>query len=272
MTGEKDEILRMASQPSAQPWNEIRIPEQPAGAADPITLQATLYPLSQPGRHPAIIFNHGSTGNGRISAAYVLRALNEALTFQQLGFVVVVPMRKGRGSSCGNFVEEQPGISAGAQLAAAVEDLDATVEYLRAQAYIDPARIVVAGQSRGGFLAVVYAGLHPEKIAGVINFSGGWWGERAPDAEFNFSQLSMAGRKAHVPMLWLYAAHDSFYSLAFSDQMFARYRASGGQGTMFEQHELPGDGHFLSSWPEQWRPAVARYLGELNLQETAPLR
>lgn len=251
-------------------WQEIRIPEQPMRAANPITLQATLYPLAQPGRHPVIIFNHGSTGNGRIPASEVSRMVNEALTFQQLGFVVAIPMRKGRGSSGGEFVEERQTLSSGAQLAAALEDLDATVEYLRAQSYIDPARIVVAGQSRGGFLSVIYAGLYPKKIAGVINFSGGWWGERTAEAGFNFAQLNLAGRQARVPTLWLYAEHDSYYSLTFSESMFARFRASGGRGTMFEQHDLSGDGHFLSSWPDKWRPAVERYLAEIGLQEATP--
>jgi dipeptidyl aminopeptidase/acylaminoacyl peptidase len=48
---------------------------------------------------------------------------------------------------------------------------------MRAEPWVDPARIIVAGWSRGGGLPAVYAARHPDKVAGVINFSGGWWSE-----------------------------------------------------------------------------------------------
>lgn len=45
---------------------------------------------------------------------------------------------------------------------------------MRIAPWVDPARIVVAQWSRGGFLSVIYAARYPDKVAGVINFSGGW--------------------------------------------------------------------------------------------------
>ncbi|MGH7302169.1 MAG: alpha/beta hydrolase family protein [Candidatus Rokuibacteriota bacterium] len=35
--------------------------------------------------------------------------------------------------------------------------------------FVDPTRVVIGGQSRGGILSVAYAGQHPQQIKGVIN-------------------------------------------------------------------------------------------------------
>jgi len=44
---------------------------------------------------------------------------------------------------------------------------------LRRRPEVDRRRVVVAGQSRGGILAIVFAGTHPEAVVGAINVVGG---------------------------------------------------------------------------------------------------
>jgi dienelactone hydrolase len=106
------------------------------------------------------------------------------------GYAVVVPMRKGRGQSEGTYAESEerscdfatwaPGI------ASALEDLDGIIEYLAQQPYADMSRLLLAGQSRGGFLSVAYAakGTYRNQVKGVINFVGGWVFEGCPN-DFN---------------------------------------------------------------------------------------
>jgi pimeloyl-ACP methyl ester carboxylesterase len=268
-------VIAAAAKPIKTAWEEISIPEDSKvgeTTGKTLALQAILFRTPLTGRRPVIIFNHGSTGPGIIPANMFpdfARKNNAARTFLSLGYTVVLPMRKGFGKSEGPIIEEQPGSTTtqDVQLNSAVEDLDAVVDYMKAQPYVDPTRIIVAGQSRGGMLAVVYAGRHPDKVDGVINFSGGWWAERVPTADFNVLQFGQAGRTATIPMLWLYADHDTLYSLAYIEQAFAAFRAAGGNGQLFEVRDLPGNGHFLSAWPDKWQDVAATYLK--NLEKSA---
>jgi len=259
-------IIATASKPFHL-WTEIQIPEHSqvgVTAGKTLMLQATLYRPPSPGRHPVVIFNHGSTGPGIIPASYVSRGGNETVFFRSLDYVVVVPMRKGRGASEGPPMEEDPAIPLTVGLNSAVEDLNAVVEYMDRQPYVDPARIMVAGVSRGGMLSVVYAGRYPTNVIGVINFSGGWFSEDSTNADFNFEAFREAGRTAKVPMLWLYADHDSLYSLNFDEREFAAFRSTGGRGELFEVRDFPGEGHFLVAWPGQWESKVADYLNGIS--------
>jgi pimeloyl-ACP methyl ester carboxylesterase len=119
---------------------------------------------------------------------------------------------------------------------------------------------------------VIYAGRHPEKVTGVLNFSGGWWGEHMPTADFNLTQFRQAGRLAKVPMLWLYAAHDSYYSLSYTEGNFQEFLNAGGKGRLFEVPDIQGEGHFLMNWPEKWTDAATAYLENIETNRTAPAK
>ena len=138
-----------------------------------------------------------------------------------------------------------------------------------AQPWVDPAHIIVAGWSRGGFLSVVYAARHPEKVAGVINFSGGWRSEWAPGSRAGEDRLMLAaaGKTARVPELWLYAANDMYYSLPYTQKIFDAFLANGGTGDFLAFgtiHGVPatvvGNGHALFEHVGMWEAAVAAYL------------
>jgi dipeptidyl aminopeptidase/acylaminoacyl peptidase len=80
---------------------------------------------------------------------------------------VVVPMRKGRGGSGGPYLEpDNSSIPTAVQVESAVED--AVGNAMRLEPWVDPARIIVAGYSRGGFLSVIYAARYPEKVSGSM--------------------------------------------------------------------------------------------------------
>ncbi len=259
-------ILEAAEKPIIS-WQEIRIPvHSQVGPTKGKTfeLQTTVFPQTSPGKHPVVIFNHGSTGPGIIPANFVFRGGNEVTFFHSHGYIVVVPMRKGRGLSEGPDLEEDYTAPFSVELDSAIEDLHAVVEYERKQSDVDPNRIVLAGASRGGFLSVAYAGRYPTNVTGVINFSGGWFGEGMGAAsDFNFEIFRQAGYDAKVPMLWLYADHDQYYSLGFVEIEFSQFREAGGHGELFEVRDIPGDGHLLSQWADRWQHKVTSYLNGL---------
>src|SRR4029453_6426136 len=75
-------------------------------------------------------------------------------------------------------------------LADFLSDIDAAITALRRrQDIIAPTPVLMGGVSRGGVLSIAYAGLHPEQVAGVINFVGGWLGEGSPAASTVNHQL-----------------------------------------------------------------------------------
>jgi dienelactone hydrolase len=248
------------------PWDEIRIPvhsEVGPTKGKTFALQTTVFRQPSAGKHPVVIFNHGSTGPGIIPTNYVYRGGSGAEFFRSLGYIVVVPMRKGRGQSEGPYLEEDDSIANAVGLDSAIEDLHAVVEYLSTQTDVDRKRIVLAGSSRGGFLSVAYAGRYPSNIIGVINFSGGWFGEGMPAEDFNFEIFGQAGRDAKIPMLWLYADHDSYYSLKFDEREFSKFQSAGGRGELIEVRDIPGEGHLLCLWVDRWQNKVTSYLNGL---------
>ena len=200
-------------------------------------------------------------------ATEVFRGGSEEGLFHSLGYIEVVPMRKGRGASEGPNMEESFWAGSGTGVDSAVEDLHAVMEYVDTMPDADTNRILLTEISRGGFLSVIYAGRYPSNIRGVLNFSGGWWGETMWQADFNFQQFRAAGKTAKVPQLWLYGDHDSYYSLGFDEKEFAEFKAAGGTGEMVEVKDLPGDGHMLMFWRDRWETAVTNYLAKVMEQK-----
>jgi dienelactone hydrolase len=261
--GDAEAVAAALARPVRALWEELRIPVRSAlreTAGRTLLLQAMLYRTAASGRRPLVVLNHGSTDGERPGVRSVAPFEAQARLFLTRGWNAVALMRKGRGRSEGPMLEpSSDAVPEEVQLESALEDLDAAVERMRAEPYVDPARVVVAGVSRGGLLAVAYASRHPGKVAGVLNFVGGWWGERWP-SDFNLRQAALAGRGAAPPMLWLYADRDSYYGLPHARAMFRAFRDAGGRGELVEFDDLPGNGHALHGWLDRWEPAVARYL------------
>jgi dienelactone hydrolase len=275
-------IIATAARPFRPIWQEIRIPERSSvgdAAGQTIQLAATLYRTPLPGRQPLVILNHGAPGSAADGIERTWHFEAEARFFLARGYNVVVPMRKGRGQSGGPYLERTT-IPTAIQVDSAVEDEDTVVNAMRAETWVDPARIVVAGWSRGGGLSIVYAARHPDKVAGVINFSGGWWSEYEskyePETSGTEEQqmrelLAAAGKTTRVPELWLYADNDMFYSLAYARKIFDAFRANGGSGDFLAFGKVSavpistaGNGHALFEHVGMWKAAAAAYLRRIE--------
>ena len=124
--------------------------------------------------------------------------------------------------------------------------------------------MLLAGQSRGGYLAIHYAGLKPSEVMGVVSFSGGWY----PYAPVTTPDFAKAGRGAtnKVPQLWLYADNDRLYNEAMIRGYYQAFVAAGGSARFELLHGVPGDGHLLRLYPDRWRPIADQFLATLDLQ------
>lgn len=260
-----------ASLPGAVTGTTVRIPmTEPGLGGKRITLEATLYRPEAEGPHPVLLFNHGSTGGGAAAASITMRPSRQARFFVERGFAVLAPMRRGRGASDGAPAEyegtcEPQILNAG--LSRAIEDVDAAMAYLRAQPWADPARMLVAGQSRGGILSVSYAAERPGTVQGVINFAGGWTSQRCDDGGRGFNQATFAaaGARTRIPTLWFYAEEDGYYSAAWIRRYHEAFVRAGGVATFRLFPAFGADGHRLVDRVELWKPAADEFLRGLNL-------
>jgi dienelactone hydrolase len=270
------DVARLAAgdRPIEWPWpgERVSIPHltvrTPDGAR-PIMLEATFYPPAGPGPAPLAIFTHGSDVGRKQLRTWSFST--EAHWFRDNGFAVLALMRRGRGRSEGingedDFGREHDGsltdVSAG--IAQAVEDLESAIAYGRKLPGVRPGPVLLAGQSRGGFLAMHYAGLKPGEVMGVVSFSGGWY----PYGPVTTPYYANAGRGAadKVPQLWLYADNDRLYEEGLIREYYQAFTAAGGSAHFELLHGVPGDGHLLRLYPARWRPIGDEFLASLNRQ------
>lgn len=193
----------------------------------------------------------------------------EARWLRDQGYAVLVPMRRGRGTSDGTYGEANccdpathSPLDCSAGLTEAVEDLRAAIAFGLQQPGVRLGPVLLAGQSRGGFLSIVYAGLHPAEVAGVISFVGGWTADWC-NGRFNTHRLAQAGAGAVAPQLWLHGDNDSYYQASHIQENHAAFTAAGGRAALHMLTDVPHDGHRLAAYPDRWTSLGAGYLNNL---------
>src|SRR5689334_15287095 len=133
------------------------------------------------GRLGAVILNHGAGATARErhdESPELMRAA--ALQFAERGYAVFLPLRSGFGATGGPLGEyvgscESPDYLRG--MTAAADDIMAVYGFVRRLPYVDPSRIILAGQSAGGLAALVAAGREPPGLAAVLAFAAGMGGD-----------------------------------------------------------------------------------------------
>jgi dipeptidyl aminopeptidase/acylaminoacyl peptidase len=130
-------------------FTRARLPAAPARTRDVIfqdkdvTLAGTLVSPFAAGKHPAVLFLHGSGPEGRWANGYLARKFSAA------GIVALIYDKRGVGKSTGDW--RTVGFEALA------DDAAAGIRFLRAQPDVDPARVGIYGHSQGATLAPLVA-------------------------------------------------------------------------------------------------------------------
>lgn len=201
--------------------------------------------------------------------------------FNERGWMVAFPQRRGRGKSGGlydeGFAPDRSGYSCEPKLSLpglerALTDIDVAAAYLAGRPDVDGKQMLLGGQSRGGIAAIAYAGIHPDRFTGVINFVGGWVGDPCWYADVINGESFRRGATYPRPTLWLYGENDPFYRVSHSRKNFEAFKAAGGTGT-FHVFEMDAgqSGHGLLSNPARWNETVQSYL-ETVTGRNKPLR
>jgi dienelactone hydrolase len=243
-----------------------------------VRLEMRIYKPSTEGKLPTLVFNHGSTGNGRDPNVFTKSQDFPQLAqfFVQRGWVVVIPSRRGRGGSEGEYdegfaIDRSRGYTCDPPLSIpgadrALRDIEAAIGAILTMPFVDPDRVVIGGQSRGGILSVAYPGQHPGQVKGVINFVGGWLGYGCKTVGTVNQELFKRGARYPSDTIWLYGDWDQFYPLFHSRENFAAFQAAGGKGVFYEFTPPPGfGGHGIVARPDFWTSVLDAYLKRQGL-------
>lgn len=238
-----------------------------------IYLTATIYKPEGYGRFPLAIINHGAPRE-KEKRDRIIKFSAQSKEFLKRGFVVVVPMRRGYGTSEGIYSEghgkcDNPDYyTAGMESA---KDIRAVTDYMIKQPYIDKSKILVVGQSAGGFGALALSSMNVDGIIGIINFAGGR-GSIREDFVCTPIRLSQAtyefGKTSKVPTLWIYTENDKFFPPSISKDMYENYIKSGGKARYILLPPFKQDGHSLFGDKDGipiWTPLVDNFLNELGV-------
>ncbi|HJZ19711.1 MAG TPA: dienelactone hydrolase family protein [Bradyrhizobium sp.] len=220
-----------------------------------IAARAVLFRPPGDGPFPLALIAHASTQNGLRRAQMPqpeYRVLSTWLVAH--GFAVLVPERLGHGATAGRYLEDQGGCdeadyaSAGR---ATAEEISAALGFLRGQSFIRQDGAVVIGHSAGAWGALALAAANPQGVVSIIVFAPGRGGhandepDRVCAPHTLVSAAAEFGKTARVPVSWLVAANDSYFSPELSRKLAEAFRAGGDK---VEFRLLPasgGEGHWL---------------------------
>jgi dienelactone hydrolase len=191
-----------------------------------------------------------------------------AIEFARRGWASVVLLRRGYGTSGGNWAEQYGTCDDPDYVAAGSEaalDLQDAIAFLAQRPDMDADRIISVGWSAGGFATVALSAEMVPGLRAAISLAGGR-GSLFPGEVCKEDRLIQAfrvfGMHSRVPMLWIYAQNDSFFSPDLARRFFQAFTASGGKAKLIEAPTFGNDGHglFSASAIPIWLPLVDVFL------------
>ena len=170
------------------------------------------------------------------------------------GFAVLVPERPGHGATGGKYLEDQGGCDEADYARAGratADEIAAAVGLVRKEPFIRQDGMVVIGHSAGAWGALALARENPQDIAAIIAFAPGRGGHAndlpnqvcAPHTLL--SAAAEFGKVAQVPVTWLVAANDSYFSPDLSKQLADAFRGGGGKVEFRVLAASGSEGHWL---------------------------
>ncbi len=220
---------------------------------------------------PVALIAHGKPATeGRMSDMRATHFAPLARDLARRGWLAVVTLRRGFGRSDGpaaGAVSCQTG-SLSEALAAAADDLQATIEAVGKRPDADSARIVVIGASAGGAAATALAARDPAGLRGVVNISGGLRIVECPADEPLTRAFAEAARKTRNKALWVYAENDSLFPPRLVDRLHEAFLEAGVDVRRVRLPALGEDGHQLfqtGAGRRRWLAELDKFLRDLDL-------
>lgn len=238
----------------------------PKKALFTIDLETTIYKPDGDGPFPIAVINHGKApGDPKFQGRY--RPAFAARYFLQRGYAVVVPMRQGFSKSGGLYIGGGCNVESNGR--AQAEDVKAVLDYVAQQNWADKDRIVVLGQSHGGWTTLAFGPLNYPGVKALVNFAGGLRQEGCIAWENNLAKGAAGyGSQTRLPSLWFYGDNDCFFKTETYRAMFDKYTGSGGAAQLVAFGTFGADAHSLfgaRSGELVWQPEVTKLLAKVGL-------
>lgn len=255
---------------------EWRIPVLDADGRTGRLLEALLYRPAGEAKRPLVVISHGTPR--RMVDRTGMRpdwAERPAAFFVADGYAVIVPMRRGYGRSPGEADDHAAGgcsspdyYDAGLRVG---RQILAIAEFMRRQSFVEGGRIVLAGQSAGGFATLAAASWNPAGVVALVNFAGGR-GSRAAHDVCGEARLVEAmerfGAGTRIPSIWLYSANDTYFRPELAHRLHAAYARGGARTSLHILPRYGRDGHgFVRRADSEgaWHPLVRDFLAGLGI-------
>jgi dienelactone hydrolase len=248
------------------PLNEqvLRIPGEDPPA---VTLQVTTFRPDGDGPFPLAVLNHGATAVSAGHRGDRYRLTYTAFYFLSRGYAVALPMMRGFASSGGELYSY--GCDLGATATANARDIRAVIRTLSTDPHIDARRIVVSGQSFGGWNTLALGTLNIPNVKGLINFNGGIRSSACKTGDASLIEAA-GGFGAHtkLPSLWFYGDNDELFPVPVWHAMYDRYSAGGGHAQLVDVGVFMTNSHEFLNYIESmpiWVPRVDRFLDQIGM-------
>ena len=259
-------------------WREEVISYQAPSTFGTNKLEATLLlPDVQKhgaGPYPVMVWNHGDIEVDATPMRYKsrVREILVAREFLQMGVAVLTPARRGVGLSEGVYPKFSTVQDSDATYKARVhaQDIMPALAWLKTRAELDTTRIVISGQSAGGYSAMYIASQNVAGIVGAVDFSGGRT-DKAGTGTAGFLNPMMVngfaefGATTRIPTLWVFAENDSRYTVNTILACHEAFQKAGGKARLLLTPPIEGDGHHVYHKPDLWRAALFEYLTEIGV-------
>ncbi|MGM4992257.1 invasion associated locus B family protein [Tardiphaga sp. 841_E9_N1_2] len=232
------------------------------------------------GPFPLVVMNHGISLDADQRTMFPMIEYRDAARwFARRGYVVISPIRYGASSlddrdlglygavfghvgSCDNPNFRGPGL--------AIATLNEwVIEYMSKRKMVQPGKVIVVGQSGGGWGSIALASRNPSSVQAIITFAAGRGGRIDGKANNNCAPEKLIaatgefGRTARVPMLWIYSENDSYFGPDLTKRMHRAFIEAGGNAEYRMLPPFGSDGHFMIDSGDAvpiWSPLVAQFL------------
>jgi dienelactone hydrolase len=235
-------------------------------------IEVTVFRPRGAGPFPLAVLSHGSPRSAQERRTVGrMRFVAQSEPFVDMGFAVLVPTRRGYGRSEGAWAEGYGSCANPDYYAAGLEsarDIRAAVDFVRHEPWADAKRVVLVGQSAGGFGSVAASAAPFEGLVGIVNFAGGR-GSMRPGEVCGESRLveamSRYGERSRVPGMFIYSANDRYFGPPLARRMHEAFVKAGGRAEFIEAPASGIDGHgYFSRNMDDWSPRVESFLQRIG--------
>ncbi|KMO43128.1 hypothetical protein VQ02_00910 [Methylobacterium variabile] len=216
--------------------------------ARPVELEVRLLTPPGPGPFPTVVWNHGTAEESVRRDMRNHDANFATYYFLSRGYAVAVPLMRGYGRS-GGTVSESVCVSAACGFNNAA-DILAVLDGLGRDPALDLRRVIVAGQSFGGFNALATGARRDPRIRAVVNVHGGLKATRRDWEPLLVEAVRSFGTQSRVPSLWIYGDNDLHFPAATWRMMRAAYAAGGAPTDVVAYGRFRDDAHTLLSFSD----------------------